>query len=103
MQDFRKLEVWQLSHKLTVEIYRCTRQLPQDERFGLTSQIRRAAVSIEANIAEGCGRRGKMDFARFLQQARDQQANSSAIFLYARIWKCYMTWNTVISTVGPCR
>ena len=69
MQDFKKLEVWQLSHVLTLNMYRCTRRLPDDERFGLISQIRRAAVSIEANIAEGCGRNTRMDFARFLQQA----------------------------------
>jgi four helix bundle protein len=69
MQDFKKLEVWRLSHALTINMYRCTRRLPDDERFGLTSQIRRAAVSIEANIAEGCGRNTRMDFARFLQQA----------------------------------
>jgi four helix bundle protein len=69
MQDFRKLEVWQFSHVLTVNMYQCTKRFPDDEKFGLTSQIRRAAVSIEANIAEGCGRSGKMDFARFLQLA----------------------------------
>jgi len=69
MQDFKKLEVWRLSHALTLHMYRCTKQLPEDERFGLVSQIRRAAVSIEANIAEGCGRNTRMDFARFLQQA----------------------------------
>jgi four helix bundle protein len=69
MQDFKKLEVWRLSHALTLNMYRCTKRLPDDERFGLISQIRRAAVSIEANIAEGCGRNTRMDFARFLQQA----------------------------------
>ena len=58
-----------MSHSLTVDMYRCTRSLPEDERYGLISQMRRAAVSIEANIAEGCGRNGRMDFARFLQQA----------------------------------
>lgn len=69
MQDFRKLEVWQFSHVLTVNMYQCTKRFPDDEKFGLSSQIRRAAVSIEANIAEGCGRSGKMDFARFLRLA----------------------------------
>lgn len=69
MQDFKKLEVWRLSHVLTLNMYRCTKRLPDDERFGLISQITRAAVSIEANIAEGCGRNTRMDFARFLQQA----------------------------------
>jgi four helix bundle protein len=74
VQDFKKLEVWQLSHVLTVNMYRCTKGFPDDERYGLISQIRRAAISIEANIAEGCGRNTKMDFARFLQQAMGSAA-----------------------------
>ena len=74
MQDFKKLEVWRLSHALTLNVYRLTQRLPDDERFGLISQIRRAVVSIEANIAEGCGRNTRMDFARFLQQAMGSAA-----------------------------
>jgi four helix bundle protein len=69
MQDFRKLEVWQLAHKLTLAIYRLTKAFPSEERFGLTDQMRRAAVSIEANLAEGTGRGGDADFARFVQIA----------------------------------
>ena len=67
MQDFRNLEVWQLSHELTLAIYRLTGTFPNDERFGLTSQIRRCAASIGANLAEGCGRGSDTDFARFAQ------------------------------------
>ena len=74
MQDFRKLIVWQKAHAVTIDLYRRTRGFPPDERFGLISQIRRAAVSVEANIAEGCGRGGKLDFARFLQQAMGSAA-----------------------------
>ena len=69
MQDFRNLAVWRKSHLLTVDIYRACRGLPKDEQYNLTSQIRRACVSIEANIAEGCGRGSNADFARFLQIA----------------------------------
>jgi four helix bundle protein len=69
VQDFRKLEVWQRAHQLTLSIYRATKRFPREELFGLTSQIRRCTVSIEANIAEGCGRGGKQEFARFLQMA----------------------------------
>jgi four helix bundle protein len=69
MKDFRNLEVWKLAHQLTLAAYRETRSFPTDERFGLTSQIRRAASSIPANIAEGCGRRGDAEFHRFLQMA----------------------------------
>src|SRR5262249_100687 len=54
---------------LTVDVYRICRSLPKDEQYNLTSQIRRACVSIEANIAEGCGRGSDADFARFLQIA----------------------------------
>jgi four helix bundle protein len=69
MQDFRELKVWEKAHSLTLEIYRVTRSFPANELYGLTSQIRRAAVSIAANISEGCGRETRPDFARFLQNA----------------------------------
>src|SRR3954465_15869545 len=67
MQDYRKLKVWERSHQLTLAIYRVTSQFPKDELYGLTSQIRRACSSIPANIAEGCGRSGDAELARFLQ------------------------------------
>jgi len=56
MRDFRELQVWKKSHELTLSMYKATEQFPMNERFGLTSQIRRCAASIPANIAEGCGR-----------------------------------------------
>ena len=55
MKDFKELRVWQRAHQITLEIYAATRQFPPDERFGLTSQLRRSAASIGANVAEGCG------------------------------------------------
>lgn len=66
MQDFRRLEVWQKSHRIVLDVYATTSTFPREERFALTSQIRRTAVSIAANIAEGCGRGGDRDFMRFL-------------------------------------
>ena len=69
MQDFRKLEVGQRSHALTVKIYELTRGFPAEEKFGLTSQLRRAAVSIESNLAEGSSRGSDPDFRRFVQMA----------------------------------
>jgi len=69
MQDFRELKIWQRSHHLTLAVYRATRSFPKDELFGLVSQIRRASASVPANIAEGCGRNGDLEFARFLQIA----------------------------------
>ncbi|HEV3275468.1 MAG TPA: four helix bundle protein [Terriglobia bacterium] len=61
------LKVWQKGHQLTLEIYRATAKFPKSELFGLTAQMRRAAASIPANIAEGCGRSGKAELGRFLQ------------------------------------
>ena len=69
MKDFKKLEVWQKAFGLTLRIYETTSKFPKEELFGLTSQVRRASSSINANIAEGCGREGNADFARFLQMA----------------------------------
>jgi|SRR5882724_10626500 len=65
MQPFRKLVVWQKAHDLALKLYKVTRGFPTDERFGLTSQIRRSAASVCANLAEGCGRQTPRDFARF--------------------------------------
>jgi len=67
MRDFKGLVVWQRAHDLTLNVYRATEGFPRREQFGLTSQLRRACVSIPANIAEGCGRRSQRDFGRFLQ------------------------------------
>lgn len=69
MQDFRNLKVWHKAHAATLDVYRITRTFPADERFGVVSQARRAAASIGANIAEGCGRRGDGELSRFLQIA----------------------------------
>jgi four helix bundle protein len=69
MQDFKKLAVWEKSHNLVVEVYRLTSLFPKEEIYGLTSQIRRASVSIPSNIAEGCGRDGNAELSRFLQIA----------------------------------
>ena len=69
MRDFRELEFWRRSHELTLEIYLASQRFPQEERFGLTAQIRRAMMSIPSNIAEGCGRNSAPDFGRFLDIA----------------------------------
>jgi four helix bundle protein len=66
MRDFRKYNVWEQSHKLTLEIYLVTKEFPSEEKFGLISQMRRSCASIPTNIAEGCGKSSEKDFARFL-------------------------------------
>lgn len=69
-QDTSKLIVWQRAHELVLRIYDITKSFPKDEQFGLTSQIRRAAVSIPSNIVEGKARGSNKDYNRFLMMAR---------------------------------
>lgn len=69
MHNFKKLAIWQLSIDLATLVYKSTKDFPKSEVYGLTSQIRRAAVSIASNIAEGSGRNTDKDFARFLDIA----------------------------------
>jgi four helix bundle protein len=69
MFNFEKLEVWQKAIDFADLVYSATRTFPSEERFGLTNQMRRAAVSVSSNIAEGSSRRSKVDFGRFLEIA----------------------------------
>jgi four helix bundle protein len=69
VQSFKNLKVWEKAHTLTMDVYRSSKAFPREEIYGLTSQMRRASVSIGANIAEGACRGGAVDFARFLQMA----------------------------------
>ncbi|MEQ9300985.1 MAG: four helix bundle protein [Cyclobacteriaceae bacterium] len=66
MHDFRKLDVWNRSMNFTTSIYQLTGDFPDNEKFGLISQMRRSAVSIPSNIAEGAGRNSNKEFAQFL-------------------------------------
>lgn len=70
MRDFKNYTIWQTSHKFTLKIYELTKSFPLDERFGLTSQLRRASASVPTNISEGCGRDSEVEFARFLTIAQ---------------------------------
>jgi len=67
MRDFKELKIWQKSHGLALAVYKATKVFPKEEAYGLTSQIRRSSISIAANIAEGCGRYGDAELARFFQ------------------------------------
>ena len=84
MRDFRELTVWQKAHRLTLAVYKSTTTFPREELYGLTSQIRRAAASVPANIAEGCGRNGKAELARFLQIAMGSACELEYHLLLAR-------------------
>ncbi|NHM05724.1 four helix bundle protein [Flavobacterium sp. CYK-4] len=69
MRDFKKYDIWQLSHSFTLEIYKISANFPKEELHGLSSQIRRAATSIPTNISEGCGRSSDKEFNQFLNIA----------------------------------
>jgi len=84
MQDFRHLKVWQKAHVLTLDVYKSTLNFPREELYGLTSQIRRAAASIAANIAEGCCRKSDPELGRFLQIAMGSASEVEYHCLLAR-------------------
>jgi four helix bundle protein len=83
-QSFQDLRVWQSSHELVLAIYKLSRNFPKDENFGLTSQIRRAAVSITSNIAEGYGRRQSKDKEHFYVMAKGSLEEVKNQLLIAR-------------------
>jgi len=84
MNDFRNLRVWHKAHALALAVYRATSAFPSAERFGLAAQMRRAAVSVPANIAESCGRRSHRDEAHLLQVAFGSACELEAELLLAR-------------------
>jgi four helix bundle protein len=67
MQAYKELKVWQKAHQLVLEVYQITNAFPKQEMFGITSQMRRASVSVAANLAEGCGKASSLDTANFFQ------------------------------------
>jgi four helix bundle protein len=83
-KDFRQLKVWQKSHQLALNLYRITASFPRTESYGLTAQIRRAGASIPSNIAEGCGRSGDTELARFCDIARGSASELEYQLLLAR-------------------
>jgi len=84
MQDFHELKVWQKAHELTLAVYRVSATFPREELYGLTSQIRRACSSIAANLAEGCGRNGDAEFARYCSIAMGSASELEYHLLLAR-------------------
>ena len=84
MKDFHNYQVWRKAHALTLAIYKVTAGFPRGEQYGLTSQIRRASSSIPANLAEGCGRNGDAEFARFCSIAAGSASELEYHLLLAR-------------------
>lgn len=84
MRDFKKYDIWQLSHLLTLEIYKLTSLFPKEEMYGLTSQIRRATSSIPTNISEGCGRNSDKEFNQFLNIALGSANETEYLFILSK-------------------
>src|ERR1035438_841246 len=84
VKDFHELKVWQKAHELTLAVYRVTTPFPREELYGLTSQLRRASASIAANLAEGCGRSGDAEFARYCSIAMGSASETEYHLLLAR-------------------
>lgn len=83
MKNFRDLQVWEKAHSLTLASYKVTNEFPKQEMYGMSSQIRRCAASIPANIAEGCGKRGNGEFQRYLNIAAGSASELEYHFLLA--------------------
>ena len=84
MHNFKELVVWQKSHAFVLEIYTTTRKFPKEEVFGITNQLRRASVSIEANIAEGAGRSTPNDFMRFIDMSNGSSFEVETLLLLCK-------------------
>ena len=84
MQRFTDLKVWQRSHALALRVYKLSKELPAEEKYGLVSQLRRAAVSVPTNIAEGSKREGNQEFARFLNIAEGSLVETEYLIMLCR-------------------
>jgi len=84
VKNYKELIVWKKAHQMTLDIYGMTRAFPREELYGLTSQLRRSAASIGANMAEGSGRRSNNEICRFLQIARGSASEAEYHILLAR-------------------
>jgi four helix bundle protein len=81
MRDFKDLVVWQKAHRFALDVYQATTCFPHEEKYGLTAQLRRSATSIPTNIAEGCGRNGDRELARFLSIAAGSASEAEYLLL----------------------
>jgi four helix bundle protein len=84
MKDFRSLKVWEKAHALTLAIYKSTEHFPRQELYSLTNQVQRAAVSVPANIAEGCGKDSDAELKRFFCIAMGSASELEYLLLLAR-------------------
>jgi len=107
MRDYTKIKAWKLADDFAVAVYRITASFPTDEKYALTSQLRRAAYSISANISEGAGRRTTKDFLRFLDMAKGS-ANEAEYFCHLACRlnyiddTAYITLKEQVGAVSKC-
>jgi four helix bundle protein len=104
MQDYKSLKVWEKAHFFTLHIYEFTKTFPKEELYGLTNQIRRSAVSVAANIAEGCGKNSKQEFAHYLNIAMGSSNESEYYLILSKDLKYlsienYQTLSNIINEV----
>ena len=83
MMRHERLEAWRSAHALALEVFTASERWPRDERYGLTAQIRRAALSVPTNIAEGVGRQGRRELARYLSIALGSLAEVSSLLRFS--------------------
>ncbi len=84
MRDFKKYDIWKLSHNLTLEVYTASADFPSNEIYGITSQLRRAVTSVPTNIAEGCGRDSDAEFNRFLTIALGSASETEYLLILSK-------------------
>jgi len=84
MRNFRELKVWDKAHRLALDVYQETRRFPSTERYGITAQVREAVASIPTNIAEGCGREGDREVARFMIIAAGSASETEYLLYLAK-------------------
>lgn len=84
MREFKDLDIWKLGHKMTLKVYKVTSQFPEEEKYGLVSQMRRSSVSIPNNIAEGCGRSSRQELKRFCDIAMGSGSELEYLILLSK-------------------
>ncbi|MBG9376029.1 four helix bundle protein [Panacibacter sp. DH6] len=105
MQNYKDLKVWEKAHSFTLKVYEYASQFPKEEMYSLTSQLKRSASSIPANIAEGCGKNSKQEFAHFLNIALGSANESEYFVILARdlTYLSEQNFNTLFNIINEVK